>query len=1015
MANGEDFRPTLLVGVGGTGCDIAERVHRLALEAEMGRQGRIGILGLDTDANDMRRMRGLEQRSQVRFSTPDTVYQLLDKSPGLEQDWFGPRDRLSQDILNMSLVDGAAQIRLLTRLAFHYALARSGIDIQISDALATLARHSARDRFEGVVNVMLVGSLAGATGSGSFLQVALLLAALGRDRNVPVDVRGLFLLPDIFVRGAGLPREQVPNVLANAYAALKELNAINNKAGTRGDQTPFEFEYAPGRRVLEGGQPFRSLALIDFENTRGGSYGRNFEAYKAMAARAAYQLIFSPIGQKTASVGVNDARARLAAAAEGTHNLYAGLGVSAIEYPVREIVEYLTLRLAQENLGGDWLRLDRAYFDRVRRYEDQKRDGNLSIRPPDQGSSFLEDLDTLALKDNLIFFREIHTRLNPEVRSDDESLPEVRPRHQSFLDAVLRELLDRFWSTERMAEVRRRQMLDSTQFRSQTALVDNVRKMEFQLDGDLGALDNALKFLPEDLFRAVLLTGDDFSEAEWREYHLQTYIIKGGPHLVEVRAFLYALQQEIASERAKLDPAGARGRVLRAASIFDDTRGKEPTERRSPKILETARKAANGGFLDRLRKRSEQFAEEYVSYYNGSMSSLRAYAEHGLKLKVLDLLGNEVEEFSRALAGLFVELGAVFSRLSQQVGNEEARHNPEAGLVDGNVPVYADTVSKRALWDDLARRASGLRLGEDANRKLAQAVYRQYRDDRRERRPTNIAQLGSLFSRAIVDDFARTEVDTSFRGAYDFSIVEAVKRQSATRGEDWMAQLRRLVDLVSSQSEPFLSLTDQNDGQRVIFWAVNPAIRTEVNDADAYSGLFTFQQGEAPLEGDEFPAIAAVHEQPGEPGASPPGKAAPGRRRPGACRPPRRRQLRPRLCPHGRQPDGSGDDQHPGARLHAAPGCALAPPRRLAGNVPGTGDGHTPGAGADLCHCVRHRADHAGRGIRCQDRTLFDRWPGRDRQCQAPDRQEPRLVGRAARVRTAAAPGAGYGTAMVRG
>src|SRR4051794_12641683 len=319
----------------------------------------------------------------------------------------------------MTLLDGAGQIRLLSRLGLHHTARQGTIERRIGDAVASLGILNARDQVEGAVNVMMVGSLAGATGSGSYIQLALLLQAICKERNVAAEVRGLFLLPDVFVQGAGLGRDQVQNVLANGYASLKELNAIINHVTDRGKPFPLGYEYAPGRRLLTGGVPFRSVAFVDFENVRSGNYGRSLETYKRMAARAAFLLLFTPIGQKVASAGVNDARARLAAAAQGTQNLYAGIGVSALVYPAREMADYLTLRLAAENLGGDWLRLDRAYFERVKRYQEQRRLGNLSVERPDQAQAFLEDLTNLATKDRLPFFAEVRASLPPQV--PDES------------------------------------------------------------------------------------------------------------------------------------------------------------------------------------------------------------------------------------------------------------------------------------------------------------------------------------------------------------------------------------------------------------------------------------------------------------------------------------------------------------------------------------------------------------------------------------------------------------------
>ena len=150
------------------------------------------------------------------------------------------------------------------------------------------------------------------------------------------------------------------------------------------------------------------MALIDYENLRGGNFGRTLPIYQQMAACAAFLLIFTPTGQKTASVSTNDARAKLAAAGKGTHNLYAGVGVSAPIYPAEEMGRYLTLRLAIENLDGDWLRLDRLYLRRVRRYEDQRKQGAQSASRPDQRQAYLDDLDILANKDRVAFFSDIH-------------------------------------------------------------------------------------------------------------------------------------------------------------------------------------------------------------------------------------------------------------------------------------------------------------------------------------------------------------------------------------------------------------------------------------------------------------------------------------------------------------------------------------------------------------------------------------------------------------------------------
>jgi hypothetical protein len=70
----ETFRPTLLVGVGGTGIEIAERVYSLALRTEQGRTGRISVLPFDFDTNDLRRLRATGLRDgYFQLSTDATI------------------------------------------------------------------------------------------------------------------------------------------------------------------------------------------------------------------------------------------------------------------------------------------------------------------------------------------------------------------------------------------------------------------------------------------------------------------------------------------------------------------------------------------------------------------------------------------------------------------------------------------------------------------------------------------------------------------------------------------------------------------------------------------------------------------------------------------------------------------------------------------------------------------------------------------------------------------------------
>src|SRR6202035_5888119 len=167
------MRPTLVIGVGGTGSEIAERVYldgrKLGLVDE---RRLLAILGLDTSDFDQQKLR-LKETNKVRFSTNKTSDDLLKRNSDAEASWFYQRDELPAPIRNMSLLDGAGQVRMFTRLALHDEFSHGSLEGTLRSSLMNLATVTNQPAYQGQVNVLIIGSLAGGTGCGSFLQVAL--------------------------------------------------------------------------------------------------------------------------------------------------------------------------------------------------------------------------------------------------------------------------------------------------------------------------------------------------------------------------------------------------------------------------------------------------------------------------------------------------------------------------------------------------------------------------------------------------------------------------------------------------------------------------------------------------------------------------------------------------------------------------------------------------------------------------------------------------------------------------
>ncbi|MDD2867264.1 tubulin-like doman-containing protein [Neomegalonema sp.] len=862
MVEEHAFTPTLIVGVGGTGSKIAEKVYTRACRRSLKEKGRIGVLAFDTDANDRKLRRDLDDRSRIQFASASEVDRILQRRAETQNSWCLPRAQWPMEVQRMSLIDGCGQVRMLSRLALYDSCANKLIDGPIEQAFSELARYDNRAGYDGQVDVLMIGSLAGGTGSGSFLQLALLLGRIAQNKNITTNIRGLFLMPDIYIRSGVAPSGQIPGMLANGYAAFKEFNAVVMKAVERGRNLDFEFEFAPGETMRAGDIPFASMTLIDYENMTGGNLGRSIDAYARMAERAAFTMLFTPIGGRIKSVSVNDIRQTTAAAANGMQNRIVAMGVAVALYPKAEVEDYLAKQLARDSLVGDWLRLDAQFKSRLTRYQSQRAAGNLSQKEPHQGLAYLEDLAQLADDGELPFFREIQEELFPS--EPDPSGEPRQPLHIVYLDALEEYMKRNFWNAEELRKTYQRGKADVAQFSSRSALAEEVRRREGFLDEDLRLIDQALAYRPRDIFINLISNADDLPEQEWRLHHLQHHLVRSGPHLVRSRAFLYALQKELEARMAASASAETRSSLMRMAhSQFDRNAalasgrgGVAPTTRSSPAVHAQAAEAAQRGFLaSMVRGGVSGFVEDYVSYYNSSMDLTRRFAEERLMEVVHDQLSLELQTQIQAMHQLFQEVEGALERLSQSVAADEERHARD--VVDENtLYVCADRACKRALWRDLQEASGGQRLDARANAELGARVYAYARATRLARgrgKTVRTETLGELFWSTMVDRFARTKVKEDYASFYDFSIVAALRKEAEIIDADPAEFIRRVVSIVDMQSQPMISLTEPGVGQGIKFWAITPGVREELRGlGDPERLLSTAEQGADIVQEQEF-------------------------------------------------------------------------------------------------------------------------------------------------------------------
>lgn len=284
--------PTLLVGLGGTGKEVLLRFRRLVVE----RYGALSALpfvqyiNVDTDGSAAAREQydqradddplaaeiGFQPNERVDLTIDGGTAKYIEHLPSYPniQRWFPSSGKIAS---LGNLGDGAGQIRVASRLGLYHAANFSTLASRLAQVQGRLQdpailNQAAEMGFQfdaSGMTVIVVCSLAGGTGGGTFLDVAFLLG-----QYFPSAERvGILMLPSFFRDYAGGGR-----VRANGYAALMELSHYSFGHRFLADWT--------GEAKLMLPPPFTTTYLIDGINEAGltiGSSGKEYDAYRMVS------------------------------------------------------------------------------------------------------------------------------------------------------------------------------------------------------------------------------------------------------------------------------------------------------------------------------------------------------------------------------------------------------------------------------------------------------------------------------------------------------------------------------------------------------------------------------------------------------------------------------------------------------------------------------------------------------------------------------------------------------------
>jgi hypothetical protein len=595
---------------------------------------------------------------------------------------------------------GAGQIRIESRLGFFHESPTIRHDLsRIVQAMLVPANTWRRDRH---FYVYIYATLAGGTGSGSFLSAAYLITDVIRSIGEwQPRVIGNLLLSTLMT--PVVDPKLHPNIHANTYAALKELEhltKLNYKQVKDEGRKSEKFAYWHDANRVDVMEVRSGPFFLSFVYDQPSSF--TLEDVERTVADTAYLQVFTPNIDNMASALDNYEQhlQRLAQlpgdlrnVGQGYTTYFGAVGASALVLPAKDLLKYCALRFAAEALRT------------------QITFGKASEDPTDDRARSLAQLAVDYSDPRFL-------------RMSDEGRNEAI--NQSFVNSVKEmkrqdereDLKDGFWyqivesideghpTTNEKGEVQRGESrlkeIKRKLGEARQALLDKVsireRSFTFHREGVNSYIEN-VSLLEEDIRRArvVVQEGMEGVKRSAREGEVVTDL-KLDPiaeRYLVLRLLSECQEKWIPEAQAQYDAAKAR-----------DITTPSVRERLREELFKSLQQASKRSIGDRIRRNDEAFLrvrDEAQEYFRSVTSAARKVFDAEIGLGQLRELLTYLQARTRQYAALARHMNTLVADLERQAEDLRHGHSGEPRLAL-SVEVFETLEEpKERIWDRVYR------------------------------------------------------------------------------------------------------------------------------------------------------------------------------------------------------------------------------------------------------------------------------------------------------------------------
>ncbi len=809
--------PTVIIGLGGIGAEICARIEKkMPLNAPD--NGSVQFVIMDTDVNTIRELRrGGYRGIDIQLSDNKTVGKCRESLPGKGEAWYPVSDIFDRK----SMTEGAGQQRAISRLALEYSVREHKLE-PLFDAVRKLNELSL-DASRQQTRFYIISSLAGGTGSGILLPVAMYLTrfivrTFGDDLCV---CKGFFILSDA-LDGVCLSSLEKRSLASNAYAALKELDAFMKLADGDHKQYP-HMSMLLSDDVKAGYDEYRSSAyeycfLFGLQSEGNGGV-RSFVELKDTIANAVYLQACSPIHDRNSTREDNTVKQlSYKSIEEKTKSLrrFGSIGCGSLEYPYKELTEYYAMRWAKTVMEKQWQIYDTHYWNEEKAWREKKWAGK-SGRMINRGDHYINEIINANSKDMLAHDIQTATMKQGEA-----------PLWEGYLEELWRKICEQVDGTR--ADREKYNHVENNLCRLLNGIVGlkSSRKAKEEAYNKIHEFFEMLKGeilnLPQDLnniMKKELFTLHPLKQDQPRA-DLEYWMKEEGSfiHPNAVRFMLYQLERA-ARQRMKQEE------------------GRQTAEKTNFNAIASNKKQRGIWLWFGFNKR---YVNKIKGYKN-ARNALYEYVKHSLYMELLEGCITYVRKLSRHYEEFYESYGKFLDRFSDECEILEDKFDQKQGTTTSFV--CADSECREKTFMEMSGQSGFKQVSSELSYKIYELLQKSMKGQAKEE--YIYKEIKDQWIGAVVSEYSGL-LDRNIFMAMDAE--ERYRTGSALEAEGLKRKIEKAREILTT---PFLQYDRQGDEQKKIsICCYSDELKTAQKSNYKYKGILKWLEDRDGISDDTY-------------------------------------------------------------------------------------------------------------------------------------------------------------------